>query len=543
MTRLVFRGGTRVRRHRRGPGAGRRRGRGRADRRRGHGARRRRGRRARRARRSCQGCSTATCTSRSATSTCSRLANTPDSRSASSRPPGTWRRRFAPGITSVRDAGGADLGHPRGAAERPRSRARGCRSRCRCSARPAATATTGCRRATGCRCSPAARAARTRSSTGPTRCAGRSASSSATAPTSSRSRRPAASCRPRDDPRHAHFRPAELDGPRGGGDGRGPVRHGPRAGRRGDQERDPRRDPLDRARHLPRRRGDRPDARSTGTWLVADARGAARRPRGGRRGRRASRPPSSRRRSRSWRSTPPRSAGPSRPACRSRWARTPGSRPHGQNLRELGPDGRRRRDGAAGRPRGHDAQRGPPAGRGRAARHDRARQARRPRRRPGDATDLATLPDRIEGVYQAGARSHGRPPDTLIRGHPSSCRELRGPRRALRRVHGPLVAAPRPQLADLAGIDRSARVLDVGCGTGMLTAELVRRVGPPLVAAVDPSAAFVERDAGAVPGHRRAARGRRRPPLSRRDVRRSPRAAGRPLHGGPGRRASARCAA
>jgi SAM-dependent methyltransferase len=48
-----------------------------------------------------------------------------------------------------------------------------------------------------------------------------------------------------------------------------------------------------------------------------------------------------------------------------------------------------------------------------------------------------------------------------------------------------------PQLADLAGVDGPARVLDVGCGTGMLTAELVRRVGAAGVAAVDPSGAFV----------------------------------------------------
>ena len=48
-----------------------------------------------------------------------------------------------------------------------------------------------------------------------------------------------------------------------------------------------------------------------------------------------------------------------------------------------------------------------------------------------------------------------------------------------------------PQLADLAGIRAGQRVLDVGCGPGALTAELVHRVGPAAVSAVDPSEPFV----------------------------------------------------
>jgi SAM-dependent methyltransferase len=47
------------------------------------------------------------------------------------------------------------------------------------------------------------------------------------------------------------------------------------------------------------------------------------------------------------------------------------------------------------------------------------------------------------------------------------------------------------QLADFAGIGRGQRVLDVGCGPGALTAELVERVGSMAVSAVDPSAPFV----------------------------------------------------
>src|SRR5439155_7202545 len=48
-----------------------------------------------------------------------------------------------------------------------------------------------------------------------------------------------------------------------------------------------------------------------------------------------------------------------------------------------------------------------------------------------------------------------------------------------------------PQLADFAGIRPGQRVLDVGCGPGALTAELVARLGPMAVSAVDPSAPFV----------------------------------------------------
>ena len=56
------------------------------------------------------------------------------------------------------------------------------------------------------------------------------------------------------------------------------------------------------------------------------------------------------------------------------------------------------------------------------------------------------------------------------------------------------------QLADFAGVAAGQRVLDVGCGPGALTTELVGRLGPSAVAAVDPSEPFVaaarERHAG-----------------------------------------------
>lgn len=52
----------------------------------------------------------------------------------------------------------------------------------------------------------------------------------------------------------------------------------------------------------------------------------------------------------------------------------------------------------------------------------------------------------------------------------------------------------------LDGVDASARVLDVGCGPGMLTAELVRRRGAAAVSAVDPEPVFVAAAADACPG-------------------------------------------
>jgi SAM-dependent methyltransferase len=50
-----------------------------------------------------------------------------------------------------------------------------------------------------------------------------------------------------------------------------------------------------------------------------------------------------------------------------------------------------------------------------------------------------------------------------------------------------------PQLADFAsvGSGQRQRVLDVGCGPGALTTELVKRLGPAAVSAVDPSEPFV----------------------------------------------------
>jgi SAM-dependent methyltransferase len=57
-----------------------------------------------------------------------------------------------------------------------------------------------------------------------------------------------------------------------------------------------------------------------------------------------------------------------------------------------------------------------------------------------------------------------------------------------------------PQLADLAGVREGMRIIDVGCGPGALTAELVERVGAPNVVAVDPSKSFVEAARERLPG-------------------------------------------
>jgi len=56
------------------------------------------------------------------------------------------------------------------------------------------------------------------------------------------------------------------------------------------------------------------------------------------------------------------------------------------------------------------------------------------------------------------------------------------------------------QMADLASVRAGQRVLDVGCGTGALTDELVGRLGSGGVAAVDPSESFVAATRARHPG-------------------------------------------
>ena len=65
------------------------------------------------------------------------------------------------------------------------------------------------------------------------------------------------------------------------------------------------------------------------------------------------------------------------------------------------------------------------------------------------------------------------------------------PALAYDRFMGPYSAQLAVQMADLGGVETGQLVLDVGCGTGALTGELVGRVGPGRVVGADPSPGFV----------------------------------------------------
>jgi SAM-dependent methyltransferase len=60
------------------------------------------------------------------------------------------------------------------------------------------------------------------------------------------------------------------------------------------------------------------------------------------------------------------------------------------------------------------------------------------------------------------------------------------------RMMGRYLPALAPAFADAAAVRPGLRMLDVGCGPGGLTVELVRRSGADRVAAVDPTPSFVE---------------------------------------------------
>lgn len=79
--------------------------------------------------------------------------------------------------------------------------------------------------------------------------------------------------------------------------------------------------------------------------------------------------------------------------------------------------------------------------------------------------------------------------------------QFSGPAGAYQRFMGrfsSLLSAPFADLA-LEGVPAGSRVLDVGAGPGVLTGELVRRLGQAAVSAVEPEGAFAEATATAYP--------------------------------------------
>jgi SAM-dependent methyltransferase len=68
------------------------------------------------------------------------------------------------------------------------------------------------------------------------------------------------------------------------------------------------------------------------------------------------------------------------------------------------------------------------------------------------------------------------------------------------RFMGPYSEQLAVRFADLAAVRRGQRAVDVGCGPGALTAELVRRLGAAAVCAADPSPSFTAALAERLPG-------------------------------------------
>jgi SAM-dependent methyltransferase len=77
---------------------------------------------------------------------------------------------------------------------------------------------------------------------------------------------------------------------------------------------------------------------------------------------------------------------------------------------------------------------------------------------------------------------------------------FRVPPEAYDRFMGRYSTLLAPQMATFVGVAGGQRVLDVGCGPGALTTELVRRLGSASVTAVDPSEQFVHAARERLPG-------------------------------------------
>jgi SAM-dependent methyltransferase len=85
-------------------------------------------------------------------------------------------------------------------------------------------------------------------------------------------------------------------------------------------------------------------------------------------------------------------------------------------------------------------------------------------------------------------------------GDPPGASTFRTPAEAYDRHIGRYGSALARALIDAAGVRPGERALDVGCGPGALTRELVALLGADRVAAVDPSAPFADACRGRLPG-------------------------------------------
>jgi SAM-dependent methyltransferase len=85
-------------------------------------------------------------------------------------------------------------------------------------------------------------------------------------------------------------------------------------------------------------------------------------------------------------------------------------------------------------------------------------------------------------------------------GDPPGAATFRAPAEAYDRLVGRYGRELARALIDAAGLRPGHRAVDVGCGPGALTSELVALLGAEHVAAVDPSVPFVEACRGRLPG-------------------------------------------